>query len=57
MLCLGIRPQESKESLIRVKVGDKRTVGVNRWAAHVKDTKESSVTLLVSSNADAIVGK
>ena len=53
----GKEPQESKESLIRVKVGDEKTVGVNRWEALLKSTKESSITVQVTPNAEAIVGK
>ncbi len=57
MLASGKRPQESKDSLIRIKVGEAKTHGPNRWLSEVVNSEEKTTTLSVTSSADAIVGK
>ena len=58
MKCIsGNRPQESKQSIIRVRFGQKRTEGVNRWAVEVKKIDDSTVTVSVTPGADSLIGR
>ncbi len=53
----GNRPQESKSSIVRVKFGGKKTEGINRWAAEVRDIEDNNVTISVTPGADSLIGR
>ena len=54
---LGSRPQESKLSVIRVKFGEKKGEGINRWAVEVQKVEDSNVTVSITPGADSLIGR
>lgn len=58
---VGPRPQESKDTLVRLKLDLKGRTPVtsfpSRWSAVVTSLKESTVDVSVTSPADAIIGR
>ena len=55
IICLGSRPQESKNSLIRVK--ETKQLSTSSWGMRIGSTSGATVSLTVMPPADAFVGE
>ncbi len=44
-------------TVIRVRFGEKKTEGFNRWAVEVQGVEDSSVKVSVTPDADSLIGR